>query len=395
MVELSSEQMSAFERAMRAVKRREPIFKIFGYAGTGKTTLAKMFLKEFSGIVHAASFTGKAAHVQRTKGLYGATTIHSLIYKPLPNSPREIAELKDKLEVARTNNDMVKVEIIEEQLRQLNKAHKPAFTLNEESVLADFTEPRMLVVDEVSMVDEYMAQDLQSFGVPIVCFGDPGQLPPVRGTGAWMHNPDVMLTEIHRQARENPILELATQAREGQPLSIENTDAVKVISSKQLDRDEVMKADQLLVGMNRTRHNWNSRYRHNEGRHDLLEEGERLICRRNNKELGLFNGSQWTVTEPPRELDRYTIEASIKGIDVEHVVPDVSMHRDKFLGKEPVIKMAAEEFEYAYAVTVHVSQGSQWDHVVLLDESAVFRDNWSKWLYTGITRAAEKLTVVQ
>jgi exodeoxyribonuclease-5 len=47
-----------------------------------------------------------------------------------------------------------------------------------------------------------------------------------------------------------------------------------------------------------------------------------------------------------------------------------------------------------YALTVHKSQGSQWNNIVLFDESAVFRDDRARWLYTAVTRAAKTLTVV-
>ena len=52
-------------------------------------------------------------------------------------------------------------------------------------------------------------------------------------------------------------------------------------------------------------------------------------------------------------------------------------------------------FELAFAMTVHKAQGSQWDHVVLFDESFAFREDRHRWLYTGITRAAETLTIVR
>ena len=45
-------------------------------------------------------------------------------------------------------------------------------------------------------------------------------------------------------------------------------------------------------------------------------------------------------------------------------------------------------------LTVHKAQGSQWDDVVLFDESFAFPDSRERWLYTGITRAAKRLTVV-
>jgi exodeoxyribonuclease-5 len=57
-------------------------------------------------------------------------------------------------------------------------------------------------------------------------------------------------------------------------------------------------------------------------------------------------------------------------------------------------KRGFDEFTYGYALTVHKSQGSQWDDVYLFNESGSFRDDAARWLYTGVTRAAERLTVV-
>ena len=58
-----------------------PIFRLFGYAGTGKTTLARHIADGVDGEVKYAAFTGKAASVMRGKGCHGASTIHSLIYR--------------------------------------------------------------------------------------------------------------------------------------------------------------------------------------------------------------------------------------------------------------------------------------------------------------------------
>jgi exodeoxyribonuclease-5 len=58
-------------------------------------------------------------------------------------------------------------------------------------------------------------------------------------------------------------------------------------------------------------------------------------------------------------------------------------------------RKSADEFDFGYALTVHKAQGSQWDNVVLFDESHMFRENAARWLYTGVTRAAERLTLVR
>src|SRR3979411_1147533 len=65
----------------KAQRGRASIFRLFGYAGTGKTTLAKHIAEGVDGEVKFAAFTGKAALVMRNKGCDNASTIHSLIYR--------------------------------------------------------------------------------------------------------------------------------------------------------------------------------------------------------------------------------------------------------------------------------------------------------------------------
>ena len=66
------------------------------------------------------------------------------------------------------------------------------------------------------MVDEEIGRDLLSFGVPVLVLGDPAQLPPVAGGGFFTAaEPDVMLTEVHRQAADNPIIRMSMVVREG------------------------------------------------------------------------------------------------------------------------------------------------------------------------------------
>src|SRR6185295_17700914 len=55
----------------------------------------------------------------------------------------------------------------------------------------------------------------------------------------------------------------------------------------------------------------------------------------------------------------------------------------------------SDEFDFGYVLTVHKAQGSQWDDVVLFDESFAFRENAARWLYTGITRAARRIRIVR
>ncbi|MEM6650708.1 MAG: ATP-binding domain-containing protein, partial [Pseudomonadota bacterium] len=250
-----------------------------------------------------------------------------------------------------------------------------------------------------SMVDEELGRDLLSFGAPVLVLGDPAQLPPVKGGGYFTDaEPDVMLTEVHRQAADNPIIQLSMAIREGELPETGDYGAAKVISKRDLDPDAVMAADQVLVGMNRTRARYNERLRERQG-YDGDEPwvGERLVCLRNNKSKGLLNGGMWTVkTRHGRKGGKLRLD----------VTPEdggratrVSVLPDFFKGNAANIPWAkrrnSDEFDFGYALTVHKSQGSQWDDVILFDESYAFREDRLKWLYTGVTRAAERLTVVR
>ena len=109
---------------------------------------------------------------------------------------------------------------------------------------------KLVVVDECSMVDEKLGRDLLSFGTPVLVLGDPGQLPPVSRRRRLLHRaePDVMLTEIHRQARDNPIIALAQTVREGGRPDYGRYGDSRVIGRDDIDAEQVLAADQVLVG---------------------------------------------------------------------------------------------------------------------------------------------------
>ena len=72
------------------------------------------------------------------------------------------------------------------------------------------------MIDECSMVDAELGRDLMSFDVPVLVLGDPAQLPPIQGGGFFTEaEPDAMLTEVHRQAQDDPIVRLSMEVREG------------------------------------------------------------------------------------------------------------------------------------------------------------------------------------
>lgn len=400
--EKAIQAVSTWFRAFSNGETKQQVFRLFGYAGTGKTTLAMKLVESVSGLVVFAAYTGKAAHVLAQKGCPNASTIHKLIYIPKEKSRERLFELKRLLVIAKSGVEGKKgdelsraradIEELERKLQiEKDNAARPMWKLNSESTLRH---AKLLVVDECSMVDKQTAEDLLSFGVPILALGDPAQLPPVGGEGFFTASkPDVMLTEIHRQARDNPIIELSRIVREGGTLKVGKYGESEVIRLDDWSRESVFGADQLLVGKNVTREAFNRRYRELQGISQRLPvQGDKLVCLRNNHELGLLNGSLWSVVES-QEVTDGRVDLRLVGEGGEEI--DTSAHSSLFLGEKPewYEKKDADEFTFGYALTVHKSQGSQWGNVILFDEWR--QSDRQKWLYTGITRAAEKLQVVK
>ena len=257
------------------------------------------------------------------------------------------------------------------------------------------------LVHNCSMIDGRMGEDVTSFGTKILVLGDPAQLPPIMGAGYFTEGvtPDVMLTDIHRQAKDNPIIAMATKVRNHESLSVGSYGESLVAEKCHIDETHALAADQILVGRNKTRHASNKRMRALYGRTDHLPVSEdKLVCLRNNHEIGLLNGAIWFVNEMGLiEDDRLFMTIRSENSDDE--VLEVEAHTQYFMGQGEALpwweRKNAEEFDFGYALTVHKAQGSQWDNVLLFDESHCFRADKHRWLYTGLTRAAERVVVVK
>lgn len=346
-----------------------PFFYLTGYAGTGKTTLARFFaekVKSQKGSVAYAAFTGKASLVLERKKCTPSSTIHRLMYKLVGRDGQDLTWEKKPKE--------------------------------------DFPKLDLLILDECSMINEEMGRDLLSYGVPILVLGDPGQLPPVEGTGFFTAGtPDFHLTEIHRQAEGSPIINLATQVRNGKRPAggFYGPDREVIITGGRPSAAEFLNYDQILCGTNHTRTGINRTVRTHLGRsstHPL--PGDKLICLKNNWEVdGMMNGSLWKIEKTRPGSARHRLALTLTNWDIPDQEVQVETHLcffDQSIPKPDGWKAwkSLTHFTYGYAITVHKSQGSQWDNVLLFDESAAFRDDRWKHLYTGVTRAAERLTVI-
>lgn len=373
--------------------KRPQVFRLFGFAGTGKTTLAQEIATYISGQVLFAAFTGKAAARLKQKGCAESSTLHYLVYKPR----------------------------IDEETGQIL-----GFTKNWESPLNTCS---LLIVDEVSMVNDELAVDLLSFGCPTLVLGDPGQLPPVQGEGYFIRTvPDFLLTEVRRQAKDNPIIALATLARTGEQIKPGRYGSSRVLNSdRQISDERLLACDQVLVGMNSTRDALNRRYRVLNGKamQSVYQvKGDRLICLRNNRDRGLLNGTLWKTSEPQIKpllrISNYQevraegatpkweptkfkgLHLSLKSLDMVDsedkplIVKNIQVSAHLFDHSEapPYRDIAnSEQLDFGYAITVHKAQGSEWESVLVIDESFVFREQREKHLYTAITRASESLVL--
>lgn len=335
-----------------------PFFYLGGYAGTGKTTLAKHFATSMSGVSFCA-FTGKAALVMRQKGCVGASTIHSLIYTFDTEAPPGM-------------------------VRFIRNPLSPLLMAN------------LVIVDECSMVNRQLGEDLLSFGKKVLVLGDPAQLPPVEGAGFFtLGEPDFLLTEIHRQAAENPIIRLSQIVREGGKLKLGKYGDSAVIPQAKLDWQALVERDQVLVGMNRTRQTAIAKIRELRGRTLTVEKDDRLICLKNDRQKMLLNGSMWTVLAV-REYGR-SMRLTLSSQDGLAEAVDIYTRPEMFDGREDTLSPAQrrnlDEFTFAEAITVHKAQGSQWNDVAIIDESRQFREDARAHLYTAITRAASRVLV--
>lgn len=401
-IELSSEQEKAVDAAANWYAARgigvEP-FKIFGPAGVGKSTVAGQ-LPEALGIPRHAiaygTYTGKAAHVLNRKGV-PATTIHSAIYRPVGSDP-ELREKRDQLQAAinalmlELNPPMDKVAGIEIELAEVKKQMNASkrFELNP---LAEWAGMELIVLDEVSMVDERMARDIESFGVPVLVLGDPAQLPPIGGAGHYTKTePDVLLTEVHRQALDSPVLAMATRIRLGQ--GFRPGERVRVSLA------EAMRADQVLVWKNSTRWKLIESMRREMGRPaGKVVAGDRIICLSNNRDIAVLNGMQFEVLaaedcgsmwalrlldDDGRERELMAFAEGFRGQKGEEELKGLPTWRGEV--------MAAT---FANVITVHKSQGSEWDHVYFVDQSGEMRSasEGRRLAYTAITRARERIIV--
>jgi exodeoxyribonuclease-5 len=394
-------------------------FFMFGFAGTGKSTLAAKLPEALNlpmytgpaiegdtepGILYVA-YTGKAASVLRRKELF-AYTIHQAIYgRAIVNEPAI-----DKVlgEMASLEADGTAEAGLMRQLnRKLKKLQQPNFSTG---LGKHISNAALVVVDECSMIDDQLYSDLAMWGKPILFMGDPAQLPPVGGTSQLITvTPNVMLTEIHRQALENPIIRMSQHLRESSMLPRVVTDAC-TITRDYPDVADMAAYDQIITGHHNSRRVLN-RYL---SKHHAFDDfpagkGEKLINLKNDHKLGIMNGEMVTVKNVDHNpVERYMVAKVFAEInnrqlgndELEQMMiydgyfRDTVQYVDGRVGREYQQRKELMELDWGYAITGHKSQGSEWDSVFVWDSKFGRTEiERRQWLYTALTRARERVKI--
>lgn len=356
--------------------------------GTGKSTLVQHLIAALQipevDVVYCA-YTGKASLVLRSKGCMNAFTLHKLLYNARYNSRTGTYSFIPK--------------------SSLDHAYK------------------IIVIDEVSMLSAEMWALLQKHHAYIIALGDPGQLGPVRATDSsdLLKNPHIFLDEIMRQEEGNEIIKLSMNIRNGFPLSNFQGQHVQIINPTDLTEGMLTWADQIICAKNDTRFHLNGQLRVLQGKEGDPQIGDKLICLKNSwdtisdiEETPLVNGTIGFITkvnkvyEPRLGFDilRIDLETEVGEVysnlivDYKLITQNVSSLTKADYGRlarnERTKALIPKDFAYGYAITAWKSQGSEWDNVLLFEESFPWEAiEHKRYLYTGVTRASSKIVVVR
>lgn len=404
---LSSQQEKALILLRQAIEARKySVFVIRGYAGTGKSSWLKEVDNEYVTVVLTP--TGKAARrVEEVSGIH-ARTLHSFLYIPKENKYGDMS-FEPKLG---------------------------------EDFADDLDGVDAIVVDEASMLSSDLWRDVsrvaETFGLPLVLLGDGYQLPPVEKTEqaapfsamsdefiGQFANYSIDFTEVFRQAKDSPILRVATAIRAGDDIPSLFASDFPILTIQQVyekGAEYARGADGMVIcHRNVTRHELNARIRGAAEFYGRMPQaGEKLMVTKNNYGLGVSNGEVITVCDKSKPLNRMPVVVRDSRTSVQQHVDFFStsffdgwrnvnavMSVEGLLGnlkvsefyvqKEsgPIVLRSGEPKQsylyanYGYAGTAHKAQGSQYDSVVMVIEPSIdlYRRDGRRWTYTALTRA--------
>lgn len=394
MIQLNRGQEDIVSKAIDWYKNSsEQVFQIAGNPGTGKSVVLNEIISRLKlkiEDVAPMAYTGAASVVMRMKGLLNAKTIHSWLY-----------------------------EAVEEEV--LDKYGKPVLDpyfnkpmVRKKFIPKDLSNIKLIVIDEAGSVPLHMKKHILGTKCKILVAGDLDQLPPVADNPAFLYTGYVhVLTEIMRQAEGSPIIYLSQRAKKGLPIHLGNYGSVWVIPEDEMQDWMLASAPVILCGRNATRENLINHIRHDiMGNYNSVPcHGETVICRKNNWNveeggINLTNGLTGTVINHPdvRNFDGKTFRLSfVPSIARDIVFKKLRCSYDYLIANYEQKRMiksnlsnyfTGDLFEFGYALTVHLSQGSQWTHGVYFEEYMNPQMN-NALNYTALTRFSDKCIYVK
>lgn len=405
---LNNKQEQAIKTIVERFENGERYSVLAGYAGSGKSTCVKFIIEALSsrGVnpdydVCYSAYTGKACQVLAKKGNDPVATCHRLLWEFFPK-----------------------------ENGQFFRKRRPRL------------EYSVVVIDECSMIDADMLSELLKHRETYFIFcGDPAQLPPVKAKGEGISGYDILqqphafLDEVMRQAAESDIIQLSMKIRAGEPIDyFKGTDAM-VLPKAELNEGMLTWADQILVGTNAVRNQINIKVRELLGRSEEPETGDRIVCLKNEWDItsrdgnALVNGTTGYLKQPFQKTELIANKAGGGSIETIHSTIicddddrfyDISLdpfelktgtpqitdwkrisrikkfYNTPYMAERGIQCPLPQSFSYGYAMTCHRAQGSEWDQVLVLEEFFPFdKEEHKRWLYTAVTRAAEKLVLVR
>ena len=386
---LTRSQEEAYKRIMTWFHdRTSDVFKLGGPAGSGKSYLISKVAEEV-GVENCLLITptGKAAN-NLIKAALPARTIHSQIY---------VVKKQNESSEGIIDFESVGSDEFANLASLMKKSREQGFDFGSEEtrfVLKDELDRdyKLVIIDEGSMVGGNLLRDVLSFKVPTLLVGDPNQLPPVNDSTVF-RTCDYYLSEIVRQAQGSPVIYLSQQVLQGR-LGVGTYGSCMVRKNFPVSDDELQFADIVLTDTNVSRSNLNDRLRRLtldfRQQASPVSVGDRIICRTNtslssSEGFTLTNGAQGVVEKIKHHDKDYTL------IDLVMSTPDLG--KFSFIGTtRPELfpaPLRPPKIEYGYALTVHLSQGSEWQNVIYQQSSFMKKSA----MYTAITRAKESVLI--
>ena len=356
------------------VDNNEHLYLTNDYIVTHNTTLIHFIIAalniDLSDVCYCA-FTGKATQVLKDKGCENVRTLHKLLYKSYKKKNGTYAHIK------RTELDH------------------------------DY---KLIVVDEVSMVPLDLWILLLQHKVHVIALGDPFQIPSIGKNTTILSKPHIFLDEIVRQARESEIIRLSQGIRERKMMPTRfNGKQVKIMQKEELNMGMLTWADQILASKNVTRRRVNDQYRryiYKDEYTALPKENDKMICLTNYWDLyeePLINGAlgnigQITYTSNPYVRAIAKTDFITNNFTFSQAKIDCELFLSGKMTSDTNFKIPKKftplEFDYGNVITIHKSQGSQYNKILLLEEQLRNVDH-DRLIYTAVTRAIEKIVIIR